>query len=110
MYSGQLENVQSPIGSLGWLTGAAGAAEEAPPRLLLRLQELLERAFETRIGHLTPSLATTNVCCGSQASCTSRPAPSDSGSAPSRFWAKTVSSSPPAERMTYWIETPRNEA
>src|SRR5215217_6954088 len=90
--------------------GAAGAAEEAPSGQTLRLQVLLQGALEARIGHTTVSLATTKVCWGSQASWTSRPGPSDSGSAPSRFWAKTVSSSPPAARMTYWIETPRNEA
>ena len=31
-------------------------------------------------------------------------------SEPSVFWAKTVSSSPPAARIRYWMETPRNEA
>src|SRR4029078_6051534 len=57
--------------------GSAGTAEEAPPRQPLRLQVLLKCALDTRIGHATPSLATTNVCLGSQASCTSRPGPSD---------------------------------
>ena len=34
------------------------------------------------------------------------PAPSASGPAPSAFCATTVSSSPPAVRTRYWIETP----
>ena len=118
MYSGQLENVQLPIGTFGCVISGIGVAA-----LLRPLERALDPAARERVGQreragapeeAAPCVAqprsTTNVCSGLHASCTSRPTPSDSGSAPSVFCANTLSSSPPAAWMTYWIETPRNAA
>jgi hypothetical protein len=89
-------------------------ARPMKPRLdrALAFEEFLEGSLDPWVvtAHSLCSLATTKVWWGFQVRSTSRPGPNESGSEPSRFWAKTVSSSPPSALITYWIEVPRKAA